>query len=80
MSEVPTLVEADISADSTIRPRTFTHNGVTHHVAHVGRQWLENNTRHVLVMTPARDTYELMVSMPEMQWVVKPIGSAKHVA
>jgi len=80
MSEaVSTEVQADIMPDGTVRPRTFTLDGRTLDVIYTGRQWIEEHSRHVLVMTNARDTYELIVAMPEMRWWVVPIHQPKYV-
>src|SRR5712692_3102568 len=66
-----TTVEGDLLADGTVRPRSFIWQGQRQFVASMGRQWIEGQQRHVLVMTAARETFELAVEMPEMHWMVK---------
>ena len=57
MSEaIPTQVQADFLSDGSVRPRQFTYGDRTLDVIFTGRQWIENHTRHVLVMTSAHDT------------------------
>lgn len=71
---VDTTVEADFLPDGRVRPRAFTWQGRKQFVADIGRQWIEGQERHVLVMTDAHETFELCVTMPAMMWRVKAVG------
>jgi hypothetical protein len=74
-----TRVEADFLPDGGVRPRAFSYGGRTLDVIYSGRQWIEANARHVLVMTSARDTFELRVEMPEMRWTVQRVEKPIYV-
>ena len=80
MSEaIPTQVQADFLSDGSVRPRQFTYGDRTLDVIFTGRQWIENRARHVLVMTSAHYTFELIVVMPEMRWSVVRINRPTFV-
>ncbi len=80
MSEVEsTVVQADMLPDGSVRPRSFTYGGRTLDVSYTGRQWVEAHARHVLVMTSANETFELVVEMPEMKWSVQRIERPRYV-
>lgn len=76
---VSTVVQADILPDGSVRPRVFTYGTRTLEVIYTGRQWIEGHTRHVLVMTSASETFELVVEMPEMKWSVHRIERPLYV-
>ena len=39
-----------------------------------GRQWVDDNGRHVLIMLPNNQVRELILSPQGMQWLIKPAG------
>ncbi len=70
----PTAVEAEIRSDGSVRPRSFVWQGERRQVADVGRQWIEGQERHMLVMTHAQETFELVLMVPAISWMVLPVG------
>jgi hypothetical protein len=76
---IPTQVQADFLSDGSVRPRQFTYGDRTLDVIYTGRQWIDSHSRHVLVMTSAHDTFELIVVMPEMHWSVVRINKPTFV-
>ncbi|MBI5880093.1 MAG: nicotinamide-nucleotide amidohydrolase family protein [Chloroflexi bacterium] len=72
----PTLAEVDVAADGAVRPQAFMWRGARQNVTSVGRQWVDDAGRHVLVMT-ARGTYELIGALA---WHVRPVSSNPAVA
>jgi hypothetical protein len=55
----PTAVEARFETDGAVRPRRFTWTQSWLDVSDVGRQWIDADGRHVLVITGGRHTFEL---------------------
>lgn len=61
-------VEARFEADGTIHPLVFFHQGKRYQVASLGRQWVQGDERHFLVMTPSEQVYELVYHQSEGCW------------
>lgn len=59
MSE-PITVEARFEADGRVRVLAFERRGERSVVANTGRQWETEDGRHILVMTPTEQVYELL--------------------
>ncbi len=73
----PTLAEVELTADGTAHPRAFMWRGARQVVAGVGRQWLADGERHVLVMTDASETYELV---GVVSWRARRVGGRATAA
>ncbi len=63
-------VEASFKADGAVRPRRFTRGGAWLDVSDVGRQWVEADGRHVLVMAAGQQTFELLLERESLCWRV----------
>ena len=80
----PTVVDARFEADGQVRPRRFTWDRRWLNVTDVGRQWVDLEGRHVLVMahaarqqgddagpvTTGRYTFELLLERENLVWRV----------
>jgi hypothetical protein len=77
----PTVVDARFEADGQVRPRRFTWDRRWLNVTDVGRQWVDLDGRHVLVMaqashrqggtepmTTSRKTFELLLERESLTW------------
>lgn len=64
----PTAVEVHFDIDGHIRPRRFSWNRNWLDVSDVGRQWMDSDGRHVLVMTGGRHTFELLLDAQDLAW------------
>lgn len=53
-------VEARFEADGRVRVMAFERRGERIVVATTGRQWETEDGRHILVMTPSEQVYELL--------------------
>ena len=69
--QYPTLVSGDLQSDGTLRPHSFVWQGQTLQIASVGRQWVEGERRHVLVMTANHETFELSGAV---NWTAQRVG------
>ena len=65
-----TAVEAYFESDGAIRPRRFTWDQGWLNVSDVGRQWVQDDGRHVLVMTAGQHTFELFLERESLTWRV----------
>jgi hypothetical protein len=74
----PTAVDAHFDADGAVRPRRFTWNQARLDVSDVGRQWADEDGRHVLVMVGGRETFELVLRRDNLIWWV--VRAPKDVA
>jgi hypothetical protein len=63
-------VDAQFEADGSVRPRRFTWQGTRLDVSDVGRQWVDNAGRHVLVMVADQRTFELLLEQESLTWRV----------
>ena len=66
----PTEVEARFGADGAVTLLSFTWQGRTLRVTSLGRQWMEREVRHFLVMVAGDRIFELGYSPPTGQWHV----------
>lgn len=68
----PIAVEARFDEDGAVRPRAFVWKGRTYQITDVGRQRTESKDyhqlRYYLVMTPARETFELCLDTETLRW------------
>ena len=64
----PTAVDASFEADGAVHPRRFARDQGWLDVSDVGRQWLDNDGRHVLVMVDGRQTFELLLRRASLTW------------
>ncbi len=61
-------IEARFEAGGAVHPRRFMRGGAWHNVSDVGRQWVDADGRHVLVMTAGRQTFELLLERESLCW------------
>jgi len=66
----PTAVEARFESDGAVRPRRFTWGQSWLDVSDVGRQWVDQDGRHVLVMTAGLHAFELLLERESLTWRV----------
>lgn len=66
----PVTVEAHFETEGAVRPRRFTWGMVWLDVTDVGRQWVDEAGRHVLVMVGGRRTFELLLERESLAWRV----------
>jgi hypothetical protein len=66
----PAAVETRFKVDGTVHPRRFTWGQRWLDVSDVGRQWLDVDGRHVLVMVAERRTFELLLEQASLAWRV----------
>jgi hypothetical protein len=77
----PTVVDTRFEADGQVRPRRFTWDQNWLNVTDVGRQWVDLDGRHVLVMaqvshrqgsakwmSTSRQTFELLLERESLTW------------
>ena len=75
----PTEVDTRFQADGRVRPRRFTWRQTWLDVSDVGRQWVDPDGRHVLVMAQASwsgaeglpgggHTFELLLERESLSW------------
>jgi len=55
-------------------PLSFTWQEREYKVISVGRDWQDETTRHILVMVPGDQVYELVFSALEMRWYMERFG------
>jgi hypothetical protein len=63
-------VELRFEADGTVRPQRFSWGGGWLSVSDVGRQWVDEAGRHVLVMIGGRRVFELLLERERLTWRV----------
>lgn len=61
-------VTAVFNPNGEIRPLQFTWQKRTFRVQGTGRQWLEGNQQHFLVMAENEQMFELVFAVPEACW------------
>lgn len=64
----PTAVDAGFEVDGAVRPRRFTWDRRWRKVSDVGRQWMDKDGLHVLVMVDGQQTFELMLRRASLTW------------
>lgn len=65
-------VECIFAEDGTVRARRIRLHGRWQAVEQ-GRQWRDENGRHLLVMLPTGQVYELLLRPHTLTWEVQPI-------
>ncbi len=61
-------VEAKLTAPDAPQPLAFWWRGDYYKIAGRGRTWRDDAGQHFLVMTPARETFELLFRVDEARW------------
>jgi hypothetical protein len=64
----PVLVEVRVSRSGRLRPRSFLWREQRYTVASIGRQWLDADETHILVMAQGGGTYELALAPDTGAW------------
>ena len=64
----PTAIDAGFETNGAVRPRRFTQDQGWLEVSDVGRQWIDKDGRHVLVMVGDRQIYELLLRRESLTW------------
>jgi hypothetical protein len=65
-----TAVDVRFETDGRVRPRRFMWERAWLNVSDVGRHWMDEAGRHVLVMVEARHTFELLLERESLSWRV----------
>lgn len=66
-------VDCRFAEDGAVQVRKVQLNGRWQSVGQ-GRQWLDENGRHVLIMLPGDDVRELVLQAGALQWKMVEIG------
>ena len=45
-----------------------------------GRQWLDDNGRHCLIMLPDNSVRELVLQSDALAWIIKPLPGGQQIA
>ena len=61
-------VDAQFLSDGEVRPTAFTWRGRQRAVVGLGRQWVEADGRHVLVVVPDGSRFELCLNSAQSNW------------
>ncbi len=67
-------VTAHFNPQGEVTPMRFTWNGTDYLVESTGRAWDDEEGRHVLVMVPGRQAFELVLALPACRWYLKQVG------
>jgi hypothetical protein len=67
-------VTAHFNLQGQVIPLRFTWNGADYPVESTGRAWDDEAGRHVLVMIPGSQTFELILALPACRWYLKTVG------
>ena len=70
-------VECTFQADGRVRVRRVELNGRWYAIEQ-GRQWVDREGRHVLVMLNGSESRELLLRSDTMTWENRPVGN-RHV-
>jgi len=73
----PVNVAARFEQDGRIFPLHFTWHGRDYPVITVGRTWQDETGRHILVMTPGDQMFELIFQGQEGRWLLRPPTAAR---
>ena len=76
----PAAVEARFESDGVVRPRRFTWGQSWIDVSDVGRQWVDDDGRHVLVMSGGLHAFELLLERESLTWRVVRAPDRKEAA
>ena len=69
----PVAVDCRFAADNTVRVSRINTTGRWQAVEQ-GRQWVDHEGRHVLVMVPGQKAQELLLRRDTLSWVIRPAG------
>jgi len=72
-------VDCRFAEDGAVQVRKVLWNGRWQSVGQ-GRQWLDENGRHVLIMLPAEEVRELILQPGTLQWGLVEIGGSRGTA
>ncbi len=75
----PISVEVRVSADGAPQPLAFAWQGRRYQIADWGRAWVEGDAHHFLVMTPAHEVFELVLT-PDGRWMLARAPKRSHLA
>jgi hypothetical protein len=64
----PIVVDARFEKDGSIRPNAFAWKGLHYKIDSVGRQWEEQDIRHILVMVNGDKVFELSFTPSTLCW------------
>ncbi len=67
-ADQPIAVEVRFEADGRLRVRRFTWDRAWITVTAVGRTWLDDDGRHLLVMGAGDRTFELLLRRSDLTW------------
>lgn len=67
-------VECRFDEEGHVRVRRMQRDG-TWITVEQGRQWVDREGRHVLVMLPGRETRELLLRSDTLTWEDRPVGN-----
>jgi hypothetical protein len=76
----PTAVETRFETNGRVRPHRFVWQEAWLDVTDVGRQWLDDAGRHVLVMVAGQQTFELLLERETLIWKVTRAPEERAVA
>lgn len=74
----PIGVECHFSADGRVHVRRIERDGRWLPVGQ-GRQWVDNQGRHVLVMLPDESVLEIVQQAETLTWVIRPRAMQNHI-
>ncbi len=72
-------VECSFGVDGSVRVKKVQLNSRWQSVGQ-GRQWLDENGRHVLIMLPGEEVRELVLQPGTLQWGLVEIGGSRGTA
>jgi nicotinamide-nucleotide amidase len=67
-------VTAHFSTKGEITPLRFTWKEVDYLIEDTGRAWQDEEGRHMLVMVPGSQVFELILALPALRWTLKTVG------
>ncbi len=72
-------VECTFNEDGTVKVKKILLNGRWQPVGQ-GRQWVDGNGRHVLIMLPSDEVQELILQPSTLRWALVQVGGGKRTA
>lgn len=72
-------VDCRFAEDGAVQVRKVQLNGRWQSVGQ-GRQWLDKNGRHVLIMLPGNEVHELVLQPGSLSWRMVEVGSGGGTA
>lgn len=76
----PIEVVARFDLEGWIIPERFTWRGSGYRVASIGRQWQDDQGRHILVMDPGERVFEITFVPQECRWYLEDEHSGQKFA